>query len=71
MPAATPLGRGLSRKVDRQFREAGLAATADERDTLRRLHELKEAGAIPMPEVSATLTALLRQQNERPSAHAA
>ncbi len=61
----TPIGRGLTRKLARQQREAALMATPREAVDLDRLHTLTRLGAIPMPEASRLLTAVIAGQHKR------
>ena len=65
MPPAPRHGRGLARRLARQFREAALRATPAEAVDLDRLHALVTTGAIAVPEASRRLTDLMRAQRER------
>ena len=70
-PGPTPLGRGLTRRIARQEREAALMADPGESVGLDRLHQLRLLGAISAPEASQRLTELIARQHARREQRAA
>lgn len=62
MPSPT---KGAHPRLARQFYEAELRATPEERDELDRLDRLVRCEALGVFEASGLLTDLIRQQHER------